>query len=129
VTGPWAIRPRPLDWAAVAATVLAAALFSWRAYSGEAAEPMLYIQNEAHSWVYPLDREGIFPIPGPLGTTTVVLRNGAALVEDSPCRDKLCVSMGSISRRGDWAACLPNRVFLRIDRRERGGEGIDASAY
>lgn len=123
------IRLRPLDWAALGATLLAVGLFSWLAYSGGAEEPMLYIQNQSHSWVYPLDREGSFPIPGPLGDTLVVLRNGEAFVEDSPCRDKLCVAMGRISRRGDWAACLPNRVFLRVDRRETEGEEIDAGVY
>jgi len=122
------IKLRALDWAAIAANVLAISFFSWYAYGGAASQPMLYIQNESGSWVYPLDTDGEYRIPGPLGETLVILKNGEAHVEDSPCRDKLCVYMGSISRRGGWIACLPNRVFLRVDDREEEDD-VDASVF
>jgi hypothetical protein len=60
-------------------------------------------------------------IKGPLGETIVIIKGGSAFVEDSPCPDKLCVHMPAVSRPGQWIACLPNRVFVRV----RGSSGQD----
>lgn len=53
---------------------------------------------------------------------TTVLDCGAVIVCDgecvffdsSDCPDKVCVSSGKLSKDGEWAACLPNRVFLKV---------------
>ncbi len=79
------------------------------------------IEASGARWIYPLDIDREERIPGPLGETLVVIRGGKALVEDSPCPDKLCVHMPAISQQGQWIACLPNRVFVRV----RGGSAQD----
>jgi hypothetical protein len=66
-------------------------------------------------------------VKGPLGETVVVISGGKARVEDSPCPDKLCVHMPAISKPGQWIACLPNRVFVRV--RGSSGEKIDDLSY
>jgi hypothetical protein len=64
----------------------------------------------------PLDRDQpAVRVRGPLGETVVEVRDGAARVVESPCRDKVCVKMGVVRDPGDWAACLPNRVVVRVD--------------
>jgi hypothetical protein len=63
-----------------------------------------------------------FRVSGPLGQTQVEIRDGAARVVDSPCRDKVCVKMGWVRGAGEWAACVPNRVLLRVEARP----GLDA---
>lgn len=121
------IRLRILDWAAIALSVLVVGAFSWYAYARSDEEPMLYIQGEHDSWVYPLEKNRELHIPGPLGETHVIIRDGMAYVEDSPCRDKICIYLGKISRLGDWVACLPNRVFLRIEG--KGEAEVDATVF
>ena len=61
-----------------------------------------------------LDKDRIIEIPGPLGITTVKIVDSEVFVEDSPCRDKLCVQASPLNKAGDWNACMPNKVFIRI---------------
>ena len=43
----------------------------------------------------------------------------------STCPDKLCKKSGRLSKNGDTAACVPNKVVVRI---ENGKEAFDAVA-
>ena len=70
-------------------------------------------------WIYPLDSEATVRVPGPLGDTVVVIRDGAVQVASSPCPEKICIKTGRISKPGQWIACLPNRVFISIRGRRR----------
>ncbi|MDR1664988.1 MAG: NusG domain II-containing protein [Clostridiales bacterium] len=42
------------------------------------------------------------------------VKNGAAAFIASDCPDKICVRTGFLSRAGQTAVCLPNKVSLRI---------------
>ena len=53
-------------------------------------------------------------LSGPAGNTTVVIKNGEVWVEDSECRDKVCVKMGKKRRAGEQIVCLPNRVVIEV---------------
>jgi hypothetical protein len=89
------------------------------------------IEASGQTWVYPLGTEAEYRVKGPLGTTVVRVSGSAAWILDSPCKDKLCVHQGKISASGEWAACLPNRVMIRLrgapDR--HGGRKPDAYAF
>jgi len=52
----------------------------------------------------------------------VVIENGSVRVISSPCPEKICILTGAISRPGNWIACLPSGIFLRIEGKSRGGE-------
>jgi len=55
----------------------------------------------------------------------IEIADGRARVMSSPCRDKLCVRAGWLSRPGDVAICLPRRVIVEM----RGGKsGVDGVA-
>lgn len=45
---------------------------------------------------------------------TFEIKDGAAAFISSDCPDKICVNMGFISKKGQSAVCLPNRLTLRI---------------
>jgi hypothetical protein len=91
--------------------------------------------NRAGSWVVievenkeverlPLSQNRIVHISGPIGETEVEIKDGKARVRKSPCNRKLCIKSGYIQYADRFAACLPNRVVVRV----LGGEhrGIDA---
>ena len=65
----------------------------------------------------PLDGKGYqeMEILGPLGTTKVRVGKGSARIVSSPCPERICEKMGAISAAGDWVACIPNGVVLRIE--------------
>lgn len=63
----------------------------------------------------PLNRNRTVDLPGPLGATRLVIEERKARVAASPCPYKICIGMGSISRRGEIIACVPNRLVVQID--------------
>jgi hypothetical protein len=73
--------------------------------------------------VFPLDAEEHIGVSGPLGETVVEISGGQSRVLSSPCANQTCVAAGHLSRRGQWAACLPNKVFVYIE-----GTGDDDTA-
>ena len=68
---------------------------------------------------YSLDKDRVIHVQGPLGVTTVLIENGEVRVEDSPCREKICIKMGKIHRTGEQLICVPNRVVVELEG-ERG---------
>ena len=65
-----------------------------------------------------LDAEQTIAVPGPLGTTLVVIHNGAVHVSASPCHNKICVDTGAISYTGQLIVCVPNKVVVRVIGKE-----------
>lgn len=72
----------------------------------------------------PLSQNRIVHVTGPIGETEVEIKDGKARVVKSPCNRKLCIKSGYIQYADRFAACLPNRVIVRV----LGGahRGIDA---
>ena len=72
----------------------------------------------------PLSQNRIVHVTGPIGETEVEIKDGKARVLKSPCNKKLCIKSGYIQYADRFAACLPNRVVVRV----LGGahRGIDA---
>lgn len=100
--------------------------------SGRQGELRAEIEASGEVYIMPLSRDGQLDLTGPAGNTRVVVSQGEAYVSDSDCRDKICVSMGHISRPSGWVACLPNRVFVRIvavDPEKYAGEEVDSGAF
>ena len=90
------------------------------------AKPVLIITAEEATYIYPLDKDGTYTIAGLIGTSTIQVQDGQAFFVDSPCPNKTCVQAGHISHNGEWNACLPNDIFIRIQQDE---SDIDASAF
>lgn len=44
----------------------------------------------------------------------ILIKNGKICFYSSTCRDKICVKAGFLSRPGESAACLPNKVVIKI---------------
>ena len=77
------------------------------------------VKAESGRWIFPADAAETVIAPGPLGDTVIEIRDGAGRVLSSPCPNQNCVAAGAIHLRGQWVACLPNKVMLYID--ENGG--------
>ena len=108
------MKLRAVDYLAVLISLLAVGGFSLYAYAGRAGAGEVVIEASGSQWIYPLNNDRRETVKGPLGETIVRIRDGKAMVEDSPCPDKLCVNMQAISKPGQWIACLPNGVFVRV---------------
>jgi hypothetical protein len=115
---------KPWDYGVSIAALVITALSALFIYAGTGVEEAVIIKGPQGSWVFPLEAKEILTVPGPLGDTVVELRNGEARVLSSPCANQTCVAAGRIHSRGQWIACLPNRVLLRVEGGAKPAGGI-----
>ena len=73
----------------------------------------------------PLREDRQLEVMGLLGVTRISIENREARITESPCANKICVGFGRVSRSGQMAVCLPNRVVIRVASREVGRD-LDA---
>ncbi len=58
--------------------------------------------------------ERVFSIKGKENVVFHLFEDGSICFEKSDCPDKLCIKTGKISKPGQFAACLPNGLLLKI---------------
>jgi hypothetical protein len=51
--------------------------------------------------------------------------DGSICFEESNCPNKLCVKTGRISKPGQFAACIPNHILLKIVPADDGDRDVD----
>ena len=121
------MKPKLLDWIVIFCTILLIGIFSISAYANPSAPGTVVISAPESEWIFSLSKEGMYTIPGELGDMTVEIHANQVRVLDSPCREKICIRTGAISRSGAWIACIPNRVFIRIQGQT--DEETDATSF
>jgi len=116
------------DYIIIALSVAGIVFLSIRIYTAEPAAAVVKIDTVDETYIYPLSENREIDVEGPIGPSHIVIKDRTAYILTSPCEDQLCVLMGGITQQGQWAACLPNRVFISIE----GGdddEEIDILSY
>jgi hypothetical protein len=73
---------------------------------------------------FPLGADQVIQVEGPLGITEVEISQGKARIVHSPCKLKVCIKSGYIQYADRLAACLPNKVVVRIEGETQ--RGLDA---
>jgi hypothetical protein len=63
---------------------------------------------------YSLNNHRLVKVRGRLGTTLVLIENGRARIQSSPCPHKICCRMGDIGSEGGLLVCVPNEVIVTI---------------
>ncbi len=119
-------RIRPLDWLVIALTVVALVALSLTVYTGRGMANVV-ITTSSGEWIYPLSEDRVIAVEGLLGSSVVAIHDGSAHIDESPCANQTCVASKPIKMTGEWSACLPNGVFIRVDG-SKATDGIDAFA-
>lgn len=122
------MRLRLLDFVAIVVAILVVVGVSLFAYGGNTDPTEISIKSDEGEFLYPLGTDRTIKVEGPLGETVVEIEGNRARIKESPCRDKICIAGGWQEHTGDWTACLPNRVFLRVEGGERS-DGVDAQTF
>lgn len=45
---------------------------------------------------------------------SILIEKGRIRFNDATCHDKVCVRSGWLSKKGEMAVCLPNKIYIRI---------------
>ncbi|MBQ9239541.1 MAG: NusG domain II-containing protein [Treponema sp.] len=109
-------------YAVVAA--VGAAVFAYR-HPGTHAR--VTISSPEGEYIYDLSQDRNIAIKGAAGISVIAIENGTARFLSSPCENQLCVLHAPIRTAHEWAACLPNAVFLMIETDEDAP--VDATAF
>ena len=93
--------------------------------------PAAEVESVDGRYLFPLSRDTEFLASGPSGGCRIRIKDGKVFVEDSDCREKICIAMGPISRPPAWIACLPNRVVIRVTAQGAAdnSEQVDSVAF
>ena len=105
---------RPADFLILilfSALVVASILFL---KTSKTSEKRLVINSGKKEFIYPLDKNRELQIEGVIGNSVIEIQDGRAFFKESPCSNHTCIQMGAVSDENEWAACLPNDIFIRI---------------
>ncbi len=108
------IRPKLFDIVIVALALTAFAASAIVIYGGPAPSSIVVSTDEGE-WIYPLNESRIIEVQGKLGVVSISIEGGKARFLDSPCKNKLCIGSAPIGVTGEWSACLPSGVFIRVE--------------
>ena len=117
---------KPLDIPVIALAAVLILVIGAAVYSGDTASSRVIVRGPDKSWIFPLNAEEMVTVTGSIGETRVEISGGRAAIVSSPCGGQTCVAAGSLHKNGQWAACLPNRVFLYVEGAE---DAVDAATW
>ena len=79
--------------------------------TGNQAEVVITTPNE--EYIYPLDTDGVYKVQGYIGSSVIEVKDSQVKFIESSCKNKICM-IGSISRNGQFLACLPNGIIASV---------------
>ena len=88
----------------------------------------LVISSPEGEFIYPLDKNEVLQFSGKEGKSVIQINDKSACFLESPCKNRTCIASGSIKENGQWAACLPNGIFIRIEA-EQIDSDIDITSF
>ena len=121
---------KPLDYLLILIGIAFCAISILSATIQQDGTPLLIVSSPANEYIYPLDTDTTVQIPGLEGVSTIQIHQGQARYLDSPCANKTCVAASPIHRNGEWSACLPNGIFMRVENSSsNSATDIDIMAF
>ena len=74
--------------------------------------------------LFSLKKDALINVRGSIGDTLVRIKDGKAVIIDSPCANKYCERMGPIGDSGGILVCVPNEII--VGSVNKGHDGLDA---
>jgi len=121
------VKLKIFDYISIIIYLAVIILVSIAAYSGNGTAKSVSIKAAGETYIYMLDTDRTIEVKGPLGRTFIKILDSEVFVEESPCRDKLCIQAAPLNKSGEWNACMPNKVFIRISDSE--DNELDSLSY
>ena len=119
---------RPWDYVALLAALGVIAAFSAVAAEQYGGRRMLQIEAPAGRFMYDFGEHiESFDLGSEVGCE-LRLTGSQAWVERSDCPFQVCVQMGRIERPGQWIACIPHGVFVKVVGTAEG-DTVDAQTW
>lgn len=98
----------------ITALIITVSLFI---YSADNSSLYLSVRTPKGDWIYPMEENIEFAVEGEIGIVKIKIEAGEAFVVSSACSNQSCVLAPKLKAHGDWNACLPNKVFLSVEKK------------
>lgn len=114
----------------IVSVILAAGILSWAVYShfagNEKGKAEIYYESKLVKTVA-LDKsvDKTFSLPQNEHVIFHLYKDGSICFAKSDCPDKICVKTGKLRRVGESAACLPNKIIMKIVPENRNEDTPD----
>lgn len=93
-------------------------------------EAVAIITSPESEYIFPLSKDREVQIKGLIGISVIQIKDGRVYFKNSPCPNKTCVASTPICGNFEWIACLPNQVFVRIEKDEDAqADNTDVSSF
>jgi hypothetical protein len=119
---------KPLDIPVIILATALTVIIGLKAYDRGINSLSVVVKGPDKTWIFPLEADERVSVTGSIGETLIEIRKGCAAIVSSPCNGQTCVAAGEINKNGQWAACLPNRVFILIEG-AADTDAIDAASW
>ena len=123
------MKLKPLDIPVITLATALTVIIGLKAYGRGTNSLSVVVKGPDRTWIFPIEAEERVSVTGSLGETVVEIRKGRAAIVSSPCNGQTCVAAGELNKNGQWAACLPNRVFILIEGATDDSDAIDAASW
>jgi hypothetical protein len=117
-----------LDIPVIALATALTLIIAVTVHGRQTASSRVIVRGPDKTWVFPLEAEELVSVVGYIGETVVEISGGRTAIVSSPCGGQTCVAAGTLHKNGQWAACLPNKVFLLIEGTP-AQDDVDAASW
>jgi hypothetical protein len=123
------IKIKPFDIVIIVLASALTAVSAFSIYRPGMNQSEFLIEASGRKWTYPNDAETLIEVEGLVGISAAEIADGSIKMISSPCANQTCVAAGSISRTGQWIACLPNQVFIHVEGKDNSDDVIDGATW
>lgn len=110
------ITVKPLDIVIFVLAIGALGFVVQKSYFNKAdGEPVVSINANGTEYIYPLSKKRTVEVEGFIGVSIIQIEDNTARFVSSPCGNHICEMSDDLTKPGDWSACLPNKIFMRIN--------------
>ncbi|HBM74470.1 MAG TPA: hypothetical protein DD429_02805 [Clostridiaceae bacterium] len=116
----------------ILAAIVTVSLLTWFIYknvvSRKMAKAEIYYNNQLVETVdLNKGEDKAFSIPQNKNVVFHLYKDGSICFEKSDCPDKICIRTGKLKNIGETAACIPNKIFIKIVPADGSNDdGLDA---
>lgn len=102
------------DWIVLSLAMVATAWLAIVLWQGGPADRAIIRAGGKIFREVPLSRDQVIEVSGPLGVSTIAIRNRQARIAADPSPRQYCVRQGWLKQAGEIAVCLPNQISLEL---------------
>ena len=75
--------------------------------------------------IFPLKQDKVITVKGEIGNLTIMIKDKKVKVIHSSCSNKICIKTGWISSSGEFIACVPNHILIKLVKRKKDNKKFD----